>query len=58
MRIDAWFVSAIRVTDVSKLDLDRKKRFGLGNLLQDLSSYKISNLRFLLTMSKRRYKQK
>ena len=46
MKIDAWFVSALRVTHVSKFDLDRKNLFGHCNLLEDLSSYMISNLRF------------
>ena len=57
MKIEAWFVSAFRVTHVSKFALDRKKLFGDSNLLEDLSSYMISNLRFLLTTSQQRHKE-
>jgi hypothetical protein len=36
MKIEAWFVSALRVTQVSKFDLDRKKLFEHSNLLENL----------------------
>jgi len=58
MKIEAWFVSALRVTDVSKFDQSGKKSFGHRKLLEDLSSFMIANLRFLLTTSQRRHKQK
>jgi len=41
MKIEVWFVSALRVTDVSKFDLDGKDFFGHSNLLEDLSSYMV-----------------